>query len=792
MSLILKSTYRFDEYELDRARRVLLRGGEDVPLTPKAFDVLLCLVERAGQVVTKEQLLQTVWPSAFVEEDNLVQHVSALRRAFADRKGYIVTLPGRGYQFTPHVEELSSQARSQADSTSPEAATRPIGGTLVQRVRERTHIVVEEPLPGARSWWRSHWIAWGVTAAVLLSIAGYFSWKQFGPQPHLRRVVLADFLNLTGDPQMDHTLKSALRVGLEQSPYIQLMSGSLEHQTLTNMQKAPDTPLLGETAFEVCARGNYQALLRGTVAHPPGYEYQLKLEVVNCNTGVTLAAFQATAPDKDTILDALDGLTRKARVKLGEPNDSLDRFNVPLTDATTYSFEALRAYNEGVALGNAGKLKECIQAFQHAVDIDPKFAMAQADLGTAYYNQSAWSTAAAYSKRAFDLSGNVSEEERLFIRYNYYLMTLKDLQATIKILEEWTKVYPEDETGWEAMGNVQTQIGNFNAAIAAGEYALKHFPNPPAESYNVLALAYKRANRFADAKRIVAEAQARGMDDPFLHQALYWMATAERDPGTLKREAEWAKGKPEAATMLGAEAIEAADEGRVLDFEAGMEMAMRVSAREVNAELADSTLNDEASIEAQLGRTDKAVEVLHRVKNDRTGAVYTINAVRAGDVEAGEAYLRKKEENPQETIEHFLMRPEIAALVALRRHDAAAAIAALEPARPFELARCEVMEVRGEAYLSARQPEKAAQEYRKLIENPALEEPMLPRTVLAHLGLARALAMEQKLSDSRSEYERFFFLWKDADPNLSILIQARREYAKLNRPLIAGSTIPLH
>ena len=789
MSLILKSIYRFDEYELDRSRRVLLRGGEDVPLMPKAFDVLLCLVEHAGQVVTKEQLLQTVWPGAFVEEDNLVQHVSALRKAFAGQKGYIVTLPGRGYQFTPHVEEVATSPRAAADSRSPEPASAPMGQTVVQRVRERTRFVVEEPLP-PRPWWRSPWIAWGVTAAVLLSIAGYFSWKRFGPQPHLRRVVLADFLNLTGDPQMDRTLKSALRVGLEQSPYLQLMSGSLEHETLTNMQKAPDTPLLGQTALDVCARGNYQALLRGTVAHPQGNEYQLKLEVANCRSGKTLAAFQATAPDKDTILDALDGLTRKARVKLGEPNDSLDRFNVPLSDATTYSFEALSAYNEGVALGNAGKLKECIQAFQHAVDIDPKFAVAQADLGTAYYNQSAWATAAAYSKKAFDLSGNVSEGEKLFIRYNYYLMTLKDLPATIKILDEWTKIYPEDETGWEAMGNVQTQIGNFNAAIAASEYALKHFPHGPAENYNILALAYKRANRFADAKRIVAQAQAQGMDNPFLHQVLYWMATAERDPGALKREAEWAKGKPEAGTILGAEAIEAADEGRVTDFEAGMEVAMRVQAREVNAEFADATLNDEASIEAQLGRTDKAAEVLRRIK-DREGAYYAISAIRAGDMAAGEAYLRKKEENPQDTMEHFLLRPELAALLALHRHDPAAAIAALEPARPFELVRCEIIEIRASAYAAAGLPESAAQEYSKLIANPALEEPMLPRTVLAHLGLARALATEQKLNDSRSEYEKFFSLWKDADPNLAILIEARREYAKLNRTPDSGSPSPV-
>jgi len=381
MQLTGNSLYRFDDFELDVTKRTFARQGQRVTLSPKAFEVLTFLVAHPGRVVTKEELMKAVWPESFVEESNLAQHISWLRKALGDKAELIVTIPGRGYQFAATVEapELVPETKAEFPGFQP-------GEALVRRVRERAHFVMEETAPAEkRRIFASSWVAWMVTATVLLATAGYFGWQRFGPQPQLRKVVLGDFLNLTGDSSMDATLKSAVAISLGQTPYIQIMSDGMVHSTLSNMQKVPDTPLLGDAALEVCKRGNYQVLLRGRIEHS-GFHYDVSLEPVNCATGKRLTVFRGQALSKDEILDALDDLSKRVRVKLGEPNVSLEQFDVPLVDATTSSFEALQDYNTGGNLGNEGKIKEAIDYFHKAVDIDPKFSMGWDQLGVAWWN----------------------------------------------------------------------------------------------------------------------------------------------------------------------------------------------------------------------------------------------------------------------------------------------------------------------------------------------------------------------------------------------------------------------
>ncbi|MGH9604673.1 MAG: winged helix-turn-helix domain-containing protein [Terracidiphilus sp.] len=771
MSLATNDLLSFEGFELDVSKRTFTRNGQRVALYPKAFEVLVYLASNPRRVVTKEELMKAVWPDSFVEEGNLAQQISGLRKALADKADLIVTVPARGYQFAASVERAAPE--SSLDRV-------PASGLVMQRVRESTQIVTEELVPARIGKARrsiSVWLAWSLTAAVLLGVIGYSGWKRFAPQPQLRKVEVGDFLNLTGDSSMEATLKSALTIGLSQTPYIQLMSDGLVQTTLGDMQKSADTALLGATALEVCKRGDYQVLLRPNI-ETAAYGYAISLEAQNCTTDRVLADLKGQALNKDAILDTLDGLARRTRVELGEPNASLDRFNVPLIEATTYSFEALKDLNIGSALGNASKLKECIEYFQKAVDIDPKFAMAEASLGTAYYNLGSMNTAAAYYTKAFALSANVSLWEKFYIRSNYYLMATRDLDAAAKNFAEWTRVYPADEAAWQGLCNAETQIGNFPRAIEAGDRALKEGPNRFELGYQILSEAYMRANRFADAKRTIADAQAQGKDAPELHRMLYQIAAIERDPETLRREAQWAQGKPEYGAMLESEAIAAADQGKYRLFEETMASAITQSAREVDADNADAILRDEASVETQLGRTAKAAELLKHVKN-KSDYAYAVIAVRAGDPAAGEAFLRQKEANPADTIQHFLLLPELRALVDLRLNNATAAIAALEPARQFELARPEVIEVRAQAYLAAGEADQAALEFQKLIANPALEDPTQPRTIVADAGLARAYAMEHKIAESRAEYRTFLTLWRDADPDAPIYRQARRELAGL-------------
>lgn len=780
MSFVSGSLYRFDEFELSPSRRILARNGVPVAVSPKAFEMLAYLVANSGRVVSKDELLKAIWPESYVEEGNLSQNVFVLRKAMGDRAGCIATIPGRGYQFTADVH----------CTTQPETALvadEHAGEYIVQHIRERTKVVIEETAPIAPEAMKAlpllnrnsgHWIAWGALALVVAGASGAYLLKRFAKPPELRKALIGEFLNLTGDPTIDHNLKSGLEIALGQSPYIQLMGAGEEQGTLTTMGKATDTPMLGDAALEVCRRSNYQVLLRGKIESTlEKFGYRLSLEVVSCASGTTLATYNADAFTKDALLDTIDGLATRVRTELGEPRQSIEQFDVPLINASTFSFEALEDFNQGSLLGNAGKLEECIPYFQKAVELDPKFAMAQASLGTAYFDLGDVARGAEYSRTAFNLSANVSQSERFFLRHNYYLMTLRDLTAAEKNAQEWTRVYPRDVTGWEALADLETQLGKFSAATEAGEQLLRFAWRPEISFYD-LARSYKRANRFADAKRVIAEAQAQGNNGPPLHHLLFEIAIAERDRQAIQREIEWNKGKPEEYVSLEYQAILAADEGKARQADELFGKAIPAAAKEVSTEVADGLLMDEARMEVQLGQATRANELLRQVK-DAKSPEYAALSASAGNYPAAEAFIKKPEQYPQGTIEHNVLLPEVRAILALHHHELAGAIAALEPSRPYELARDEALELRAQAYLTSGQSEKAETDFKELIANPALDDPTMPSTILAHLGLARAYALEQKAAASRDEYNKFFALWKDADGDLPVLQQARSEYARL-------------
>jgi DNA-binding winged helix-turn-helix (wHTH) protein/tetratricopeptide (TPR) repeat protein len=779
MPLSLSTPYRFEGFELDPARRILERGHQIVPLSPKAFDVLTYLVQNPGRVITKEELLKAVWPASFVEEGNLAQHISSLRKAFADRANLIVTIPGRGYQFAARVQEPTApEPEAEAASVPRDIPDPPAADILIQRVRERTHVVIEETsAPISRRPGIPRWAVWSVAAA--LSVAGciVYAIHRFSPPPKLQRVMIADFLNTTGDPDFDRSLNTALAASLGQSPYIQLMSKGDVHSTLKLMEKALDTPMLGDTALEVCRRAGFEALLRARIA-PDGTGYQLTMDEVNCETASVVATTRGKASGKDTVLNTLDALATSARLKLGESSQSIGKYDVPIGEATTFSFEALQAYTRGVDLGNAGKVPEALPWFRKAVELDPKFAMAVAGLGTAYYILFDGEQAGLYYKQAFALSANVSEAEKLYIRSNYYLMFIRDLPAARTIFEQETRTYPNDHSGWVSLANVDAQLGDYAAAVVAGEHALKIARARQEVDYEVLAQAYKRANRFAEAKRCIAAAQAQNLDGPRLHELLMDIAIVEQDREVIQREIAWTQSHSLLSRALGHQAIYEADLGHYARAESLFRGAIAQGDKDIDVNFARAMRNDEAGIELQAGRIQQARELLRQNEPDNS-ANFAVFAARAGNAAFTQRYLRLPMIYPHETVSLTLFRPEMEALLALHRNDPAAAIAALEISRPYELVHCEVIEIRGDAYLALKDGAHAQAEFQKLIDNPALEDPTLPRTFIAHVGLARAYALQHKTEDAKAEYQRFFSLWSDADNDIPILQQARAEYARL-------------
>ncbi len=781
MSLTGNRIYRFDEFELDPSSRTFSRDGERIPLFPKAFEILIYLVANPGRVVTKEEIFKAVWPESFVEEGNLARQVSSLRRAMGDRADCIVTIPGRGYQFAARVLDDFHEDGIAAGGTED---------VLVQSVRERTQVVIEESFPApvapttnARASLLSRIshpaVAWSVLGVILLAGAATYLWMRISKPPELRKVMVADFLNLTGDPTYDITLKNALEAQIGQTPWIELMSGGEARAALGWMEKPADTPLLGDTAFEVCKRTGYQAMLRPKIEVPlDKWGIRMSIDVVNCVTGETLASYKTISNGKDDLLASLDPLSLRIRKKLGEPSKSMDDYMVPYYGVTTSSFDALLAYEEGVTLGREAKYTQALPYFQKAANFDPKFAYAQSALAVTYENMGDGPNAAAAAQKAYDLSPNTTEGERIYIRYTYYLNTVRDLNATEKEVEEWARVYPNNMAAWEALTDLEKQRGDYPKAIEAGERALKLVVARAPSTYTDLAGAYLRANRYGDAKRIIAEGQAQGFDSQTLHGILFEIAAIQHDARAMQHEVDWNKGKPQFYALLEDQAIVAADEGKYRQFEEIYTTAIPQAAKEAGAEVADGMLWSETRIEAALGRETKAKELLKQVK-DHTDIYSAVVEASAGDVTEAEAYLRQPEQYPHGTIAHFIYRPEARAILALRRHDPDSAIKELEAATPYELAACEVIEVRGNAYLAAKQGEKAEAEFKKLIANPGVDDPVHPWTVLAHLGLARAYSLQGNKGGSKSEYESFFALWKDADPDVPVLLQARREYAQL-------------
>ncbi|MGA3159817.1 MAG: winged helix-turn-helix domain-containing protein [Terracidiphilus sp.] len=783
-----KELYRFDEFELDPVRRVLSHRNEPVLLTPKAFDVLAYLVLNPGRVVTKDELLKTVWPDSFVEEGNLAQYISGLRKALGDKASLIATVPGRGYQLGAQVittQALTEQGRNRLPDAHP-------GDVLVRRVREHTRMVIENnspehaslALPAATPSRRNAVLRWGgvaLLAAALIALAAILAWKHFASPPQIRKVMVADFANTTGDAAFDHTLKRALEIDLEQSPYIDVMSEREAMNILKLMGLNSASAITPAIAKEICERSNRQVLLTGNIA-AMGQEYLLTLEATDCASGKELAGAKAVAAGKENALVALDSVADHVRRDLGESSQSLENYQVPIVEATTPSFEALEAYSTGQYLGAQGKSEiETLPFYQRAVELDPQFAMAYGAIGSEYYNLSEYNIASQYFRKAFELSGRISAKEKLILQAHYYCEGEKDVLQGIQVYWMWAGAYPHDWAPWLNLANEYTQLGQYAPAIAAGERAVEEAPDRiKAKAYSVLARAYRRANRFADAKSLALRAQKRGADSPGLRSTLLQMAFAENDPAALAREIKWGEdhngGWYFQDNLAGGEATT----GHYRKAEELFRSAYGSAINEKLVETADEILLDHAQVEYEFGLPEDSRATLKRINSVKTASpdLAILNA-ELGNTSFAESYLAEQSSNTHPgTHMAYLNLPLLRAALAMGRDKPLDAVEALEPARPYEMANYAVLTLRAEAYLMAGRPEMATAEYQKILANPGID-PISPLYPLAHLGLAHAYAARNNISASRSEYEKFFDLWKNADADVPILKQARAEYSRL-------------
>src|ERR1017187_1895656 len=453
MSMKAEEIFQFGKFQIDARARTVRREKAIVTLNSRSFDVLLYFVQNPGRVLAREEMLKNVWPDAFVDEHSLAQSISVLRRALEEKPGdndYIVTLPGGGYQFVSPVTVVPPESLSVIPDVAPPSGNAS-NALLLQRQTIRTSVITEEKeqlsLPIPRRWGSVRLVAAFATAAILLvSVAilgGTWYWRSHRAPKLTERdtIVLADFDNKTGDPLFDDTLQQGLSIQLEQSPFLNVLSDRKVRATLKLMNRAGE-PLSEDAGREICIRTGSKATLVGSIA-ASGHEYVIDLRAVSCDPGNSIAKVEERAADKQGVLTALDKAAKQLRNKLGESVGSIDRYAIPLQEATTPSLDALRAYSMGLKTRMTKGSRAAIPFYQRAVEIDPNFAIAYHALAVAYRNVDDFDRMEECASKAYQLRDRTSERERFAIQANYYHRVTGEIGKAAQTYELWQSRYPD-------------------------------------------------------------------------------------------------------------------------------------------------------------------------------------------------------------------------------------------------------------------------------------------------------------------------------------------------------------
>jgi eukaryotic-like serine/threonine-protein kinase len=633
-----------------------------------------------------------------------------------------------------------------------------------------------------------------LSAALALTVLAAGSYLYFHRTTKLTgedMLVLADFANATGDPVFDDTLKQAISVQLAQSPFLNVLSNARTRATLKLMAKAPDSRLAPDVASDLCQRAGGKAYISGSIASL-GSQYVIGLQAINCKTGDPLAQEQVTAENKEHILKALDEAATKLREKLGESLSTVEKFDAPLDQATTPSLEALKALSGGVKTLQEKGSAAAIPFFKHAIELDPNFAAAYQALGISYSNLREPGLATENLQKAYDLRDKVSEREKFRISSSYYLLVTGELEKAIQTYELWAQTYPRNSEPFGNLGVDYTYLGQYEKGITASLEDLRLNPGSAAAFTNLVGL-YPAVNNLDEARAKYEQAVAHKVDNPFLHGNRYGAAFLENDAAEMQRQVDAAMGKPGEDVLLSFASDTEAFYGRLggarrlsqraIESARGSESKETAAAWRMNAALREAEFDN-------LARSRQ--EIAPALAEGPTRDVSVLAALafsRIGDINSAERMARDLAERfPLNTAINRYWLPAIYASIEIRRDNLAKALEDLRTTSLYELGsplpQFEVggslypVYIRGQIYLSLHQGKEAAAEFQKFLEHRgvALNSPL---GALARLQLGRAYALQDKTVQSRAAYQDFFRLWKDADPDIPILIAAKAEYAKL-------------
>jgi eukaryotic-like serine/threonine-protein kinase len=650
-----------------------------------------------------------------------------------------------------------------------------------------------EPKPAGQSD-RFRWMVAtgaGVVAIGLAAGVWLFHTRQAHALTDKDTIVLADFTNTSGDPVFDGTLRQGLSVQLEQSPFLSIISDQQIQQALQMMGQKPDAKLTPEIARELCQRTASAAVLNGSIAQI-GTPYLLTVKAVNCSNGETLASTEAQASDKDHVLDALGKTASEMRRKLGESLSTVQKIDTPLEQATTPSLEALKAYSAGQ---RATSPPFAISFYKRAIELDPNFAAAYAWLGIWYTSSGEPSIGAGYTRKAYDLRDHASEPEKYFVSAIYYKEVLGNLEKAEQTAKLWMQAYPRTDMPHTYLsGAIYPALGRYEEVISEAKEAMRLKADSPV-NYVFLMEGYINLNRFDEASAVYRQAVERKLYHHYYPASLYHLAFLENDAAGMREQVTQSAGQTGAGeTLLAYEADTAAYYGRLRESEEltrrAMESAERVGEKEISATYsATSGLR-----EALFGNTGEARRraSLAAARSDGVDVYYAsaLALAFAGDTGRAQGLTEDLSKRfPEATTVLFDYLPTVRAKLALNRGDASEALDTLRAALPYELGETTFsggyawnglypVFVRGEAYLAARQGSEAAAEFQKILDHRGVVWNS-PIGALAHVQLGRAYAIQGDTAKARAAYQDFLALWKDADPDIPVLGQAKAEYAKL-------------
>jgi len=773
---------RFEDFEVDLRAYQVRRAGRTLKLERIPMEVLFLLVERSGQLVTREEIIDKLWgKNVFLDTDNAINTaIRKIRLVLTDdseQPRFVQTVTGKGYRFIGRVSEVGGPPGEEAKTAEEKPVPRP---QAPSGIGKRWKIIIAAALIAP---------AWAV--------AGYFYFHRTHRLTEKDTIVLADFTNQTGDSVFDGTLRQGMAVQLEQSPFLSLISEERIHQMLRLMGQPADTRLTPEIAREICERTASAAALDGSIASL-GSQYALGLRAEDCHTGDVLAEEQVQVARKEDVLNALSQIARKFRTRVGESLTTVKKHDTPLAEATTPSLEALKAYSAGWNVSYSTGSAAAVPFLKRAIEIDPNFASAYAALGRMYGDIGETVLSAENTGKAYQLRERASDQEKFFISASYDLQVTGNLEKARQTCDLWMQAYPRAWVPHGLLsGGIYPPLGKYEKGAEEAQEALGIDPDFSIGYVN-LAFSYVALGRTADAENTLKRAFERRLEIPDFFVLRYVIGFLKDDKTGMDREAAEAREK------LGGDDWISNSEGFVLAYSGHLEEARKMSlraadlARKIERRDTEALYETDAAVrEALFGNVStakqRAVESLELSKSRDVGYGAALALALSGDSSRSQTLTYDLSRRfPEDTRVRFIYVPTLRAVLALNHSQPSNAAELLQTAIPYEngtpteggsefllgTGNLYPAYVRGLAYLAAHQGAEAAVEFEKIIVHRGIviSDPI---GALAHLQLGRAYALSGDKTKARSAYQDFLTLWKDADPDIPILKQAKAEYAKL-------------